>query len=1184
MHRTLSRQLRRVSGIETDVGIQNLFDAAAGLAADPELKSVLAPELLTFLGTLKEFVDRVDSTYEQCDRDLDLRSRSLELSSTELSTANEKMRADIASRNRVLQSLHEAATSLLKQDDSGLTMPDEGDLEGLSALLPDLVKQQEARRMELYNQRFAMDQHAIVSITNISGKILYVNDKFCQISGFSREELIGANHRMINSGHHPAEFFQALWDTISKGKVWNGEICNRTKGGQFYWVDATIVPFLNQQGRPYQYIAIRTDITERKRMAEKISSSERQYRTVVDSLNEVVFRTDIQGNWTFLNPAWTVITGYSVADAIGHNFVEYVYPDDQQLVLNDFSRLMEDANGIARTSIRYRTKNSGYRWIDFYAQHEIDEQGQVIGLTGSLTDITESREATAQLKESLDFVDALVESIPLPVYLKDLDGGYMRFNKAFCKFFGLDSTQWLGKTVFDLLSPENAEYHNTLDRQLLQQRGTQTYEASMVLGDRQVDTLYSKAALVRPDGSVLGLVGTIVDISSQKAAERALLHAKEAAESSNRSKSDFLANMSHEIRTPMNGIIGMTDLVLDSQLEKHQREYLEVVKASADALLQIINDILDFSKIEAGKMTIEAIPFDLGSLIPETLRTQTLRAREKGLELALDIDPEIRMLAIGDPGRLRQILNNLVGNAIKFTEEGEIVVRTRLAGRQGSSMRVEISVADTGIGIPENKQALIFEAFEQEDGSTTRRFGGTGLGLSITRRLINLMGGEISVSSKQGVGSTFVVSIPFGIDPQTPAVMQQTLPDALKGRTIMLVDDNHTNLTILQAMFASWGADTITHESGDNAVAYFGRPSNNIDCIIMDFEMPGMNGFDTAAALAAHKIAKDIPIIILSSRGLPGDAQKCKELGIKGYLLKPATRQEIFKSVSALVERGHEEATPLSLNVSTFPRTASVPLKILLVEDNLLNQKLALALLSKWGHKVDIASNGIEGLEMHACNGPFDLILMDLQMPMMGGFETTSWIRDREKRGLPKTVIIAMTANAIEGERDKCISAGMDDYLSKPFKAEAFFELLKKYSPSTTHASNQASSNVVPALEAQPASKLPVQAFDYAAALKQSDREVVMLIASEFLSTMPEELADMRHAWEKRDMQALQRHAHTALGLFANFHATPACNIAEEMTCCIKTNSVAGFDSKIDALEAQFALLAPHLVAVKWWR
>lgn len=1064
MHRTLQRQLRRVCGIETPEQLDQLFLSASELLANAELSA----EMRSFLAGLQEFVARVDSTYDQSDRDLDLRSRSLELSSQELSQANDRMRADIASRNRVLESVRVAAGKLLERTESEeeLKMPAAEDLEGLSALLPDLVQQQEQRRIELFNQRFAMDQHAIVSTTDTKGNILYVNDKFCEISGYAREELIGLNHRVINSGVHPPEFFSALWKEISEGRVWHDEICNVTKTGEQYWVDATIVPFLDSSGKPYQYIAIRTDITERKRMAE-------------------------------------------------------------------------------------------------------------------------------QMRENLNFVDALLEAIPMPIYLKNASGRYMRMNRAFGEFFDVDVTSMFGKTVDELLTPEDAKFHRERDAELLANLGSQNFEASLLLKGRRVDTLYSKAALTKPDGSVIGLVGTIVDISDQKAAERALMQAKEAAESASRSKSEFLANMSHEIRTPMNGIIGMTDLVLDSKLDGHQREYLEVVKSSAHALLDIINDILDFSKIEAGKMTLERISFDLIRLLPDTLRTHSVRAQQSGLELILDVGPNVPRHVIGDPGRLRQVINNLIGNAIKFTQKGEVVVRVKVQTLESDQAEIKVLVTDTGIGISKDKQGKIFEAFEQEDGSTTRRFGGSGLGLSITRKLVQMMHGEIWVESELGKGSTFGVIVTLGVSSEALQEAPPASREALAGRNIVLVDDNATNLSILRETFARWQCSVAAQNSGAALFRYLNAERPKIDCIIMDFAMPDLNGFEVAQELSTLANYREVPIIILSSTGMPGDAQRCRELGIQAYLIKPAGQDELLSAVCSVIGHDRSHASESAVVTRHTIRESARPLSVLLVEDNALNQKLAVALLTKWGHSVKIANNGLEALDLHAVER-FDVILMDLQMPVMGGYEATSRIREREQSQGFHTTIIAMTANAMEGDREKCIAGGMDDYLSKPFKSEVFAGLLKKYTPDQKEVSAADRSDQVPITqtsqasaltEAQPREPAPnapqetiaasqASKFDYADAIARADQEVVQLIAQHFLEEGPKQLETMRSAWTARELENLRREAHTLAGLFANFRAEPARRIASRIDHDIRDQKLSDPSNMIDALEHEFGLFS----------
>ncbi|MCG2586082.1 PAS domain S-box protein [Massilia sp. TS11] len=1184
MHRTLARQLKRACGVENAAELASLLACAELAAGHPDL----APELRRFLLGLPDLAQRIDSTYEQYDRDLSLRTRSLELSSRELLAANRHMREDLDSRNRVLAALRQAVAALLAHGDSALALPAEDDLEGLSTLLHDLVRQQEARRIELANQRFAMDQHAIVSITDTSGKIIYVNDKFVEISGYPREELIGQNHRLINSNLHPPAFFADMWATISSGKVWNGEIRNLTRDGRHYWVAATIVPFLDEAGKPYQYIAIRTDVTERHRMAEQIAASEREYRGVVDNLNEVVYRTDCEGRWTFLNPAWERITGYTVAETLGRYANEFIWPDDRARARTVLSGLISRGTGNVRDDVRYCTKDGGLLWIDANAMVECDAAGQVIGLAGSLNDITAARQAKEELRANLDFVAALIEAIPLPLYVKDLAGRYLRLNKAFGEFFGVDAEAYLGKTAHELIGAEAAAEQQPRDTALLTAGGKQSYEAQIEVQGRRVDTLYSKSALQRADGSIYGLIGTILDISSRKEAERALLQAKEAAESSSRSKSEFLANMSHEIRTPMNGIIGMTELVLDSELEAGQRNHLEVVRASSHALLQIINDILDFSKIEAGKMSIEHVAFDLASLVTEALRALAVRAQEKGVELVLDADPELTGGVIGDPVRLRQILNNLVGNAIKFTERGEVVLRLRVHAQSSDGCELEIRVEDTGIGIPADKLEKIFEAFEQEDGSTTRRFGGSGLGLSITRRLVDLMGGSIDVSSQVGRGSCFRVLLPLACDPAAPALTSSAASSLLAGKTVLLVDDNATNLTILAACFARWGAATVSCASGEAAIDYCARPGADAVCCVLDYAMPGLDGLETARILA--RAGSRLPIILFSSIGMPTPADAPP--AIRETLLKPASPRDLQAAVVRAIGAG---ASAPVRDPSAVPDAQAhlrcPPLRILLVEDNSLNQRLAQALLTRWGHQLVIANNGAEALAVHAREA-FDLILMDLQMPVMGGVEATARIRAREREGAPRSIIIAMTANALDGDREKCLAAGMDDYLSKPFKTPEFEATLRRNAPAAAWQRSQAPAapaptpapTAAPLPAARPLASAPPlrkgSQFDYAAALTRVDQEVLALLLPDFRASARARLAGLRAALQANELRRLRDEVHALRGLLGSFGAEPAVAIAAGIERDVTDGWLTTLSLQLSALEGEVGALLAHLDAL----
>jgi PAS domain S-box-containing protein len=647
----------------------------------------------------------------------------------------------------------------------------------------------------------------------------------------------------------------------------------------------------------------------------------------------------------------------------------------------------------------------------------------------------------------------VIDSLPDLIYVKDAQSGFLLANRgANVLMTGSPEGDVIGKDDFAFYPKEEAAAFRE-DEQAIIRTGEPLVskpERVQERDGRERWILTTKVPFRGEDGHIAGIIGIGRDITAQKRSEEEAIKARIQAEEASRAKSEFLANMSHEIRTPLNGVIGMTDLALDTELTVEQRDYLETVKVSADALLGVINDILDFSKIEAGKADVESVDFDALECIESTLKTLALRAEEKGLELLCDISPEIPEIIRGDPTRLRQVLFNLVGNAIKFTAEGQVEVKAEPETRDEASILLHFTVADTGIGIPKEKQGLIFDAFIQADTSTTREFGGTGLGLTITSRLVEMMGGKIWVKSEPGRGSEFHFTIRVGIGNGPAADTKGDIPDvALAGVRVLVVDDNQTNRQILDRLLTRWGMQTTCVDSGSAAIAELtaslskGAP---YQLVLTDMHMPAMDGFGLVEHIRGELGMPTATVMMLSSAGQRGDAARCRKLGFSAHLIKPVRQADLREAIMRALEK-HAPSGPSAILPApqTKPRQERrAGLRILVAEDNLVNQRLAKHLLEKRGHQVTLVGNGREAITRLEAER-YDLVLMDVQMPVLDGIAATRLIREQENGSGKHQAIVALTAYAVKDDQQRCLAAGMDGYLPKPIRPQELDALLQTY-------------------------------------------------------------------------------------------------------------------------------------------
>ena len=918
-------------------------------------------------------------------------------------------------------------------------------------------------------------------------------------------------------------------------------------------------------------LALVSSIVDRRfsAQAKELERSERRYESLFRHNPDGVYSLDLRDKFLTANAAAEKITGYRAEELHQKRFANLVIEEDSGRV----PRFFERSERAKAQNYDIAITNKEGRRVELNVMNiPIVVDDEVVGIYGIAKDVTERNRAEEAQARLASIVENSVDAIDS----KTLDGTIVSLNPSAEKLYGYSEEELKGKQISVLLPPERLDEMMEILEKVGRGETISQHETVRVSKDgRCIPTSLTVSPVRDSNGNIVGASTIVRDITERKLVEQELRQAKEEAEAASRAKSDFLANMSHEIRTPMNGVIGMTGLLLDTELSEEQREYAETVRISGENLLTILNDILDFSKIEAGKFELETIGFDLRNTAEEALSLFAERAHNKSLELTHLISYDVPVALKGDPGRLTQVLSNLLGNAIKFTEEGEVVLRVSLAEDRREEAVVRFEVSDTGIGLTEEQQSRLFQSFTQADASTTRRYGGTGLGLTISKRLVEMMGGEIGVESDPGVGSTFWFEVPFAKNPEGVQTIPAPRPD-LGGLRVLVVDDNATHREILHLQVTFWGMKNGVAEDGPQALwmlkeaAEKGEP---YDLAILDMQMPGMDGLELAQAIKEDPNLSSTRLILLSSLGMHGDAAEARRVGISAYLTKPVRQSRLYDAIATMMgapEEAEQEEKPLVTSHTIREAPSHSRARLLVAEDNAVNQKVAVRMLERLGYRADVAANGLEAVEALSY-ASYDAVLMDVQMPEMDGYEATKEIREREGASR-HTPVIAMTASAMQGDREQALEAGMDDYVAKPVKLKELEAILERW----ISKAKEDKATVFEAGEGSVGQDSDEDSLDRSvlAGLRELQEEgepdILNGLIELFLTNVPPQLVALREAVEGGDAHSVERIAHTLKGSCGNMGAVRMQALFAELEEVGRSEGLAAAPVRITRLEEEF--------------
>jgi PAS domain S-box-containing protein len=1009
---------------------------------------------------------------------------------------------------------------------------------------------------------------------------VYTSPQLAASLGYSVEEWVedeGLSLKVI----HPDDRDRVIAEhlrTRETDEPFRVEYRMMTRDGRVRWfLDEARLIAEDDQGPGYHYGYL-LDITERKELEEAVSEAEERYRQLVEHVPLAIYvdRLDELSSNIYTSPQVEQMLGTTAEQwqNEGDLFRRLLHPDDRERALADHHRTHETGEPL-RTEYRLILDDGRLVWIRDEAVVVTDQSGNPLFLQGFLLDITEQkaaeqalRESEAELTRQKAYYQELHELSPVAIVTLDLEERVTSWNPTAEKLFGYTRAEAVGRVLDDLLFSTEAGFRE--GREVRRQADEQGLAHRIARRARKDGSLVDVEILMVPlvvDGEGTGYLVLYHDITD-------IQRAREEAEAATHAKSSFLATMSHEIRTPMNAVIGMGGLLLDTELDDEQRDFVEVIRTSGEALLRIIDDLLDFSKIEAGKLELEEDPLDVRECAESALDLVAVRASEKKIELGCLLDQDVPAAILGDPTRLRQALGNLLANAVKFTEVGEVVLAVTAAEAGGARWKLRFSVRDTGIGIPAERMQRLFESFSQVDTSTTRRYGGTGLGLAISRRLAELMGGKLWVESEEGKGSTFHLEI---LARETAALAR---PDRLRaaprisGKRLLVVDDSATNREILSRQGQAWGMLVEAVESPLDALARI-RRGDPFDAAVLDMQMPEMDGLALAREIRRHRAERDLPLLLLTSIGRLAEARVAPEFSAQ--LNKPVKASSLYEALVRIlaVEALSESTTGDAADDS---RSDTAALRLLVAEDNAVNRRLALALLGKLGYEADVVENGREALDALA-RQPYDVVLMDVQMPELNGLEATRRIRARFPPGEGPT-IIATTASAMEGDREECLAAGMDDHLSKPIRVDELSRALARCHPLTDARRGSATDDSA----ARADEALDGAALETLAASLGGDGEgwaAVRELLGAFLGDAPTEIATLHSAVERDDAEEARRLAHNLKSNSATFGAQTLSELCRKLEALGRQGGLNGAPALLERAEGEWERVREALEAVR---